>query len=331
MAEDAGGPPFEVKPREITIESEGVTLSASLYERPRAAIEPPAEGKKPKKIKEGDLEAPPRAWCILVHGLLSDRNEFGALPDALARLGYGVVAIDVRGHGKSGGPRGVYDVEAAARDIKAVQAYLEREEQWDLNPQQWAVIGHSLGGVVALQAGQHLHAGDLVVAAAVPRSILGEVNPVKRVGYALAHAMTGSVGPDDVGPTLKYEVSYKDIFADQAAMQRAKADGFLQTRIPIRNYPLLAAADGESAAAAVQDPTVLVMAASRDKVVSNVGTRAVYDAVSSAKYWSLIEGSGHSLFLDGQSTTAIKELVDWVSYRLGSFNEVRPGNTKRAD
>lgn len=330
-SDDAWGPPFDVKPEEITFESGGVTISATKWERPQKPVEPPAEGKKPKKIKEGDPEAPPRSWCILVHGLLSDRREFGDLPKRLARLGYGVVAMDVRGHGKSGGPKGVYDVDKAVEDVKALQQWLHREEQWDLNPQQWAVIGHSMGSMVALKMGPYLHAGDLVVAAAPMHSVLGNVNAIKRWGYGLAYQMTGKTNGDSPGPTLKYEVSYKDIFQDKAAAQKAREQGFLQTRIPIRNYPLFKALDGDELARQVGDATALVVVAEKDRVVQKWSSRQVYDALTTAKTWMEIPGSGHSMFLDATGPTAIKQVVDWLDYRLGSFNEVRPGSTKRLD
>ena len=330
MADESWGPPFEVQRTEVTFRSGGTEVSATLFERARLPVAPPEEGKKPQKVKEGDPEAPPRSWCILVHGLLSDRNEFGDLGMTLARDGHGVLALDLPGHGRSGGPRGIYDLEAAAQVVRDAQAFLSaREEQWDLKPQQWGLIGHSTGGAVALQVGQSLHAGDVVIAAAVPRTFAEEMNPLKRAGYAFLYRLRASGNGTGPGPTVKYPVTYKDIFADSGARQQAKAQGFLQTRIPLRNYPLLMSIDAEAIAHRVQDPTVLVMAAEKDKVIRRRATLTVYEAVASAKTWYEVPGSGHSIFLDRARDKAIGFVRDWVAYRLHTFNEVRPGHTKR--
>lgn len=329
MAEDDWGPPFQVEPQSMTLDSDGVTLSMTVWEREPKPIEVP-EGKKKPKIKEGAPEAPPRSWCLLVHGLLSDRNEFGQLGPRLAREGYGVVALDLRGHGKSGGPRGVYDLDQAVKDIRNVMEHFgARHEQWDLNPQQWAVIGHSLGGVTALKTGHYLHAGDLVVASCVPRTVLEEVNPLKRLGYRLAYGMMGRENGAEAGRTLKYEVSYGDCFVDRQAQKDSEAQGFLQDRIPLRNYPLLSSIDAERIAGNVMDPTVLMLAAGRDRVVRQRATRAVYDALSTAKHWHELPGTGHSIYLDGRREEAISFVVEWLNHRLDAFNEVRIGHTKR--
>lgn len=329
MAEEDWGPPFQVEPQEMTLDSDGVTLSLTVWEREPRPIEVP-EGKKKPKVKEGSPEAPPRSWCLLVHGLLADRREFGQLGARLAREGLGVVALDLRGHGKSGGPRGVYDPERAVQDIRNVMDHFNtRHEQWDLNPQQWAVIGHSLGGVVALNVGHYLHAGDVVVASCVPRTILEEVNPIKRLGYRLAYAARGRENGGEAGPTLKYEVDVKDCFVDPQAREEARKLGLLQDRIPIRNYPLLSAVDAERVARGVMDPTVLMLASGRDRVVNLRATRAVFEALSTAKTYKEFPGVGHSIWLDGRREEVISYTVDWLKYRLEAFNEVRLGHTKR--
>lgn len=329
MAEDDWGPPFQVEPQSMTLDHEGVTLSMTVWEREPKPVEVP-EGKKKPKIKEGTPQAPPRSWCLLVHGLLADRNEFGQLGQRLAREGYGVIALDLRGHGKSGGPRGVYDLDQAVADIRHVMEHFEhRHEQWDLNPQQWAVIGHSLGGVTALKVGHYIHAEDVVVASCVPRTLLEEVNPLKRLGYRLAYGLKGRENGGEAGATLKYEVSYRDCFVDPQARKQAEEQGFLQDRIPVRNYPLLTAIDAEKIARNVMDPTVLMIAAGRDRVVSHRATEAVYEALPTAKSWHELPGIGHSIYLDGRREEAISYVIDWLSLRITEFNEVRVGHTKR--
>ncbi|MBW3582397.1 MAG: lysophospholipase [Euryarchaeota archaeon] len=314
--------------KEVTLESEGVKLHAVLWQRDPLPQDPDSK----RKVKEGAPEAPPRAWCILSPGLLSDHREFGDLPRLLAEAGFGALAIDHKGHGKSEGTRGMFTLDSMVSDIEAAKRYLRNmEEQWDLNAQQLCLIGHSLGAVAALKAGQTgLYNGDHVIAAAPFRTIAEEIGPLRRLGYRLAYALRG--GKAEKGKaTLAYDVDYHDILEDPRARDNAKQIGFLERRIPIDNYPELMSIDGEEIARKVMDPTVLIIAASKDKVVSNRASRALYDAVPSAKQWWLIEGSGHSMFLDGRRQVVCDRIIAYLKPRLSFFSEVMPGSTKRAD
>ena len=339
-APDANAPTQEPRPiREygVTFTSEGVELSATVWERePVPVAEPPVgkDGKpgKAKKVKEGDPEAPPRAFCILVHGLLSDRQEFGDLGRRLAEAGFGAIAIDIKGHGKSQGPRGVItSLDSIVADILAAQDFLsKRHEQWDFNPQQWAIIGHSLGAVAALRAGYYFHQESEIVAIAPPRTIAEEIGFFKRLGYQLAYNAKGKGVPADaVGPTVPYEVKVEDIIQSAPHRQSAKRLGFLQTRMPLRNYPALMGFDGETIARNLLDPTATIVVASKDRVVSNAGSRAIYEALPTSKQWWVVEGSGHSILMDAQAETFTERLIAYLEPRLGAFPEVREGHTKR--
>ncbi|MFZ0385030.1 MAG: alpha/beta fold hydrolase [Solirubrobacteraceae bacterium] len=79
---------------------------------------------------------------MLVHGIACHRG-FMAPQARFLRARHRVVAIDLRGHGDSDAPRQRYPIEALADDVGWIceQLYLERA----------VLVGHSLGGLVALQ------------------------------------------------------------------------------------------------------------------------------------------------------------------------------------
>ena len=79
------------------------------------------------------------APLILVHGVTQDHRLWGPIADALAER-FRVIVLDLRGHGASGSATD-YSPFAMTRDVGAVveAAGVERP----------AVIGHSLGGLVA--------------------------------------------------------------------------------------------------------------------------------------------------------------------------------------
>ena len=86
----------------------------------------------------------PRRWMLVLHGLLGRGSNLRTLTSALvaAHPEWGGVLVDLRMHGDSQGFAPPHPVEAAATDVDAVAAALPGPVE--------AVLGHSLGGKVAL-------------------------------------------------------------------------------------------------------------------------------------------------------------------------------------
>jgi pimeloyl-ACP methyl ester carboxylesterase len=81
---------------------------------------------------------------VLLHGFPFDRSMWTALIDAL-RSTCRVIAPDLRGHGESDAPEGVYTMDAMADDVV--------ETLDELRVSEPVVLGvHSMGGYVALSA-----------------------------------------------------------------------------------------------------------------------------------------------------------------------------------
>ena len=84
---------------------------------------------------------------VLVHGWALDRRDFDAVTAFLPE-DYRVVAVDLAEHGESRSARDVWTMEEFARDVAAV---LEAE-----SVDRCLVVGHSLGGAVAVELGRLL-------------------------------------------------------------------------------------------------------------------------------------------------------------------------------
>ena len=79
---------------------------------------------------------------VLIHGLGSASYDWRAQIEELADA-YRVIALDLRGHGRSEKPRGPYSIPQFAADVSAVLTRL------DVRPAH--LVGLSLGGMVAFQ------------------------------------------------------------------------------------------------------------------------------------------------------------------------------------
>lgn len=88
--------------------------------------------------------ASPSRWVLVLHGLLGRGSNWRTLVRALvdARPDWGGVLVDLRMHGDSQGFAAPHSVEAAALDLDSVARTLPGPVA--------AVLGHSLGGKVAL-------------------------------------------------------------------------------------------------------------------------------------------------------------------------------------
>ncbi len=87
-----------------------------------------------------------RAAVIVAHGLGGNRGNVTAQAAILAARGYGVLLVDLTGHGDSEGDA----ITFAGEDIEAAVIYLQSRDEIDR--QRIGVFGMSLGAMVALQA-----------------------------------------------------------------------------------------------------------------------------------------------------------------------------------
>lgn len=87
----------------------------------------------------GDPTAPP---VLLIHGVTSNAETFWRIGPAVAATGRHVVAVDLPGHGRTGGWRSRHRFLETAADLAAFVRVA------GLEPGELAVLGHSWGGMI---------------------------------------------------------------------------------------------------------------------------------------------------------------------------------------
>jgi alpha-beta hydrolase superfamily lysophospholipase len=139
--------------------------------QPAAADSPyPAPGQGPATFPgagdlpiSGELHLPenvnePWPGILLLHMLGSDKDAWGDVPSQLAEAGYAVLAIDMRGHGETGGS---IDWESAEEDHQRALEFLAGVPGVDAS--RLAVVGASIGSNLALRAGADSEAVRTVI------------------------------------------------------------------------------------------------------------------------------------------------------------------------
>lgn len=96
---------------------------------------------------QGPAQAPPQPGVILLHMLGSNRQAWvdNGVMEQLAAAGFAVLAVDMRGHGETGGSQ---DWQQAAGDLQQVWRYFSGRSEVDAT--HTAVVGASIGANMTL-------------------------------------------------------------------------------------------------------------------------------------------------------------------------------------
>ncbi|MEN8261014.1 MAG: alpha/beta hydrolase, partial [Pseudomonadota bacterium] len=224
---------------------------------------------------------------VLVHGWMCDQTYWEAQVPALSEY-FGVVNVDVAGHGLSGTGRQTWTIASLGDDVAAVIKHLKLENV--------VVIGHSMGGRVGLEAARLL-----------PESVVGVIgvddlqDADDDWGSEEAEAFLGDLKQDFSGTCDAFVRSMFGEQADGALMDHVAADmcggpgeiGMALIRDYI-NYDL---------ASAMQSTGVPIRSINADKWPTNVEANRKYadfDAV-------ILTGFGH--FLMQEATDELNRLL----------------------
>ena len=122
-------------------------------------------------------ETQPRAVVVISHGLGEHSGRYGNVVEELVPRGYHVYALDHRGHGHSGGPRAYTDRMAnVVADLDALVVLAESRE----SGLPVFLLGHSLGGCIALEYALGHHERLRGLALSGPVAALESASPAAR-------------------------------------------------------------------------------------------------------------------------------------------------------
>jgi pimeloyl-ACP methyl ester carboxylesterase len=229
---------------------------------------------------------------VLVHGALHDHSCYTLLARWFAHHGYGVLAVDLPGHGQSAGSPPA-SVEDAARWLWAL---LDAA-----GVQRAALVGHSLGSLITLQAAanQPTRTTHLVlIGTAVPMPVgaallqTAREAPLKAIDMVNAFSISSmATKPGFPGPGNWLHGGNRALMRRQLAQarQRLGINLFEHDFSVCNQYQA-----GLAAAAQVQCPATLVLGA-RDQMTLPKGAQAVAQVLK-AQVHTL--ASGHNLMTE---------------------------------
>ena len=250
----------------------------------------------------------------LIHGIASTSDSWREVVPLLAER-FTVVTSDLIGHGKSAKPRGDYSLGAYASGIRDLLAVLGFE--------RGTVIGHSLGGGIAMQfaymypeytermvlvssGGLGHEVNPLLRAATLPGSEL--VLPllardwIRHAGQAVAEGV-GKLG-------LKMASDLAEFTRSWASLQDPEARAaFLHTVRSVIDLEGQRISATDRLYLAEQLPTMIVWG-DQDPVIPVAHGRAAHELIPNSRYLGL-PGAGHWPMLDEPERFA-RELTDFI-------------------
>jgi len=149
-------------------------------------------------------QSPPRGYALVLHGLSANRRVMQPLAGWMTASGFRIYLVDLPGHGVS---TEAYSFARAENCITGSALELERRG-W-IEPQNTVVIGHSMGGAIAVRLADHFPAAatvaispaPMILPARLPANLLifsaqFDVPALKRQAEALARAQDRAESKD---------------------------------------------------------------------------------------------------------------------------------------
>lgn len=240
------------------------------------------------------------APIVLLHGLGSSSADWTLQLPALAAH-HRVLAVDLRGHGRSRPARGPLTIERLARDVAEAAGALGEDAMH--------VVGLSLGGCVglALASVEPARVRSLTVvngfAKLRPAGARGAVRTVKRFGLMCAAPMTLAVS--GVARRLFPRPDQHEAYL---AAVRSLASTPRRTYLAL--MLALAGFDARHRLAAIRCPT-LVVVGDRDRTVPRAAAEALARGIPNARL-VVIADSGHATPYD-QPAAFSRTVLDFVA------------------
>ncbi|NND84367.1 MAG: alpha/beta hydrolase [Acidimicrobiia bacterium] len=219
---------------------------------------------------------------VLVHGSGFDHTAWRYQSRWLAHRGVSVAAVDLPGHGRSGGP--------LLGTVEELAAWCGRLLE-SLGADEGVIVGHSLGALVALQAvadDARWDAGVLVSGAQEmrvhPEMLASAAEGAPRVLELMRAWMHASHGGGHLDPGHW-------LMGESWSVQEAEGYDVLHADLlACHRY------EGGAAAAAAADRPILVISGTADRMVPLRASSALVDALPNGVL-AEVEGAGHLPFV----------------------------------
>ena len=257
-----------------------------------------------------DDTVPVKGYLLCVHGLGLHKGTYEAFGQRMAKLGWGVYAVDVRGFGafqKMPGPAPrTVDFEGCLMDVKAALEYVHKEHPGA----PVFIVGESMGGGISLQA-----------AARYPELVDGLISSVP--GAVRYHAAADSV---KVGLHMlagpKRDIDVTKIVVERSTKKEDLRSAWLNDqlgRFQLSPLELMQFQffmnNNDKEARKIANTPVLMMSGTDDTLVKKEDQeQLIKDIPCADKHQVFVVGNEHLILEENQFDDGVVALLDhWLS------------------
>jgi alpha-beta hydrolase superfamily lysophospholipase len=251
----------------------------------------------------------PRGIVVLAHGLGEHARRYDHVAERFGRDGLMTYALDHRGHGRSGGKRVlVRDISEFTGDFDTLVGIATKEHPGLAR----IVLGHSMGGGIVFSYGvEHPDDYRLMVLSGPAVAAQTAVSPL--LGWFAK--LIGAIAP---GLPLQ-ELDASAVSRDAAVVNAYNTDPLVyHGKIPggIARALLLVGETMPQRAASLTAP-LLVVHGSEDRLIPEIGSHQLVDAVASSDVeLKVYPGLYHEVFNEPEQEQVLDDVVSWIIARL---------------
>ncbi|MGB3420851.1 MAG: lysophospholipase [Dolichospermum sp.] len=249
-----------------------------------------------------------RGILAIVHGLGGHSGLYKTIVECLLPREYAVYALDLRGHGRSSGQRGYINTWAEFRDD--LQAFLKLIQQQQPGYPIF-LLGHSLGGVIALDYTLHYVKDQSTLA-----GVIGFSPSIGQVGVPLSRVVLGKLF-SRVWPrfSLHIGLDFSAGSRNQKILDSYTQDKLRHTLATARlSTEFFATVDWIHTHAEKWQVPLLILHGGADRIALPAGSQMFYEKVNYPDKLRIeYPGAYHNLHDDINYFEVITDLVDWMN------------------
>jgi len=248
-----------------------------------------------------------KAVVVLAHGVSEHSGRYAHVGEALAGSGYALYALDHRGHGRSGRPKGRIDrLDNAVADLLTFTELAHGK-----HPQlKTFLLGHSMGGLIAC-----------VYALEHPDTIDGLLltGPAVSIEMVSSAELTVAKLLSELVPNLRLTKIEADAISRDPAVVQAYLDDPLvdNGRIEVRlGGEIVKGAEALPDRLSELRMPLLLLHGGDDQLTSPSGSKLVYEGSSSDdKTLEIYDGLYHEILNEPEQDRVIADIVAWLDDR----------------
>lgn len=248
-----------------------------------------------------------KAVIALVHGFGEHAGRYQHVADFLNANGFAVIAVDLRGHGKSGGKRG--HSPSFEMTLNDVESFIDYAKKTLGNTLPFFLYGHSMGGNIVLNSLLRRNSkgitgavvtGPLVSLAFKPNAFILFLGKLLR-SIAPTFSQPGGVNTDHLSRDKSVVTAYINDplvhgkISSAAGMDLLEASEFLNTYTGTMPVP------------------TLMMHGSEDSITAQPASEAFAKRVSGDVTYRKWQGLYHEIHNEPEKELVFAELLTWLN------------------